>query len=728
MERNALSAWEGVREIQAKKNSSYAWAQSKSWTCAELGQAYHIAFNGNPEPMQASAGTFKCNYLSEQAFAVLLKFYRLAGTPTRQQLTFTRECDDTHEVTVTLEIAELAKLCNKKDIRPVLGCVYLNKENNEAVATDGFRLCVIDYDCSDLPASVLLPSKLCKRGAVLKIAKNDDGNYVELTEKIYGRYPNYWGVVRPAANGELLFTVASVRDMAGAVKSILKDKNMQYVICGRKGESVVYACSVNADANNCVFHTIKEVALREPLARNIVRWHDARHLNNLKLMWNEYRGTDTTTWCGIELFCTAHAPYNNELVLATLSAKVPATPETVPIIKEQPEPIKRPESTTINTVNDMKENKKPTKREQATERETKALTMFAETIISQIESLEAANWRKPWIAPHATQPRSINGTSYHGFNNFMLSMATMQRGFRYPVFATCNAIKSLNFIDKADEENDNPRWRTRITDKDGNNLPWVGVKQGEKGYPVMLYKPFKAFNPTTKETATLAEYDDMNDQEKGEFRLQFVMKLYWVFAIEQTNIEEARPDLWAKLTARAGGEKLTTHQHELLPCVDALLEEDAWLCPINEKRGSDDAFWHGGDSPYIVVPDRSQFREAQAFCGTLFHEMAHSTGKPNGRHEAINEKCGGDRKKSYATEELVAELSAAFTSAHYGMTKCVTSDTVPYLKAWCQSLKAEPTTIKGILQYVQKASNMITSRLDYITQCLEKGVEIKVGQ
>ena len=53
----------------------------------------------------------------------------------------------------------------------------------------------------------------------------------------------------------------------------------------------------------------------------------------------------------------------------------------------------------------------------------------------------------------------------------------------------------------------------------------------------------------------------------------------------------------------------------------------------------------------------------------------------------------------------------------------VTTDSVPYLKNWLDSLKQEPSYIKTVLQDVKKASSMITQRVDKIQQELDSGIQ-----
>ena len=82
-------------------------------------------------------------------------------------------------------------------------------------------------------------------------------------------------------------------------------------------------------------------------------------------------------------------------------------------------------------------------------------------------------------------------------------------------------------------------------------------------------------------------------------------------------------------------------------------------------------------------------------------------------------------QEKYALEELVAETSAAVTSAHFGLTKHVKADSAAYLKSWLESIKEDPSFIKTIFQDVKRASNMIVQRVDRVQEDIDLGRESK---
>lgn len=91
---------------------------------------------------------------------------------------------------------------------------------------------------------------------------------------------------------------------------------------------------------------------------------------------------------------------------------------------------------------------------------------------------------------------------------------------------------------------------------------------------------------------------------------------------------------------------------------------------------------------------KEQFQSGEAFYGTLFHEMVHSTGA-EGVLDRLQPTSFGS--KEYAREELVAELGSALIAQRYGMTKHIKEDSCAYLKGWLDELKESPQFIKTTL-------------------------------
>ncbi|MEI2723998.1 MAG: zincin-like metallopeptidase domain-containing protein [Verrucomicrobiota bacterium] len=81
---------------------------------------------------------------------------------------------------------------------------------------------------------------------------------------------------------------------------------------------------------------------------------------------------------------------------------------------------------------------------------------------------------------------------------------------------------------------------------------------------------------------------------------------------------------------------------------------------------------HGGSAAFydvdrdlIILPDYRNFRSVGGYYATLAHEMTHWTGEPRRLNRNLGNRFGS---ASYAMEELIAELGAAFICARLQLT------------------------------------------------------------
>ena len=326
--------------------------------------------------------------------------------------------------------------------------------------------------------------------------------------------------------------------------------------------------------------------------------------------------------------------------------------------------------------------------------EEKALDLFAEMMIEKIESI-SKDWRKPWFTEGALQwPRNLSGREYNGMNALMLMLHCEKEGYKIPRFCTFDCVQRMN-----------------KPGKDGQELPRVSVLRGEKSFPVML---------TTFTCIHKEKYDDykrLSDDEKQEYNVYPKMQVFRVFNVQQTNLREARPELWEKLEKENSRPEIDAGERFDFEPVDRMINENLWICPIH-PRHQDEAYYSMSKNE-IVVPEKGQFKDGESFYGTLFHEMTHSTGA-KGVLDRLKPTSFGS--KEYAREELVAELGSALVSQRYGMTKHIKEDSCAYLKSWLDELKESPQFIKTTLLDVKRATSLITQRVDRIAQGLDEGM------
>ncbi|MBD8983740.1 MAG: DUF1738 domain-containing protein [Bacteroides cellulosilyticus] len=340
--------------------------------------------------------------------------------------------------------------------------------------------------------------------------------------------------------------------------------------------------------------------------------------------------------------------------------------------------------------------------------EDRALDRFAELMIEKINNLQS-DWKKPWFTEGTMKwPKNLSGRDYNGMNALMLMLYAEKQGYKLPVYCTFDRVIGLNF------QKDKQGNRTPLKDENGEPLPQVSVQKGEKSFPVFI----TTFTVVDKETKAKIKYDDykkLSDGEKQRYSVYPKMQVYSVFNVDQTNMKEARPELYAKIEEENQLVKPELNGEGFsFPAVDKMIEDNSWVCPIELKY--QDRAYYSILNDKIVMPEKAQFVDGESFVSVLLHEMTHSTGSES-RLNRIKPSAFGSEE--YAREELVAELGSALVAQRYGISKNVKDESAAYLKSWLNSLKESPDFIKTTLFDVKRASGMIVEQLDKIVQQID---------
>ena len=332
--------------------------------------------------------------------------------------------------------------------------------------------------------------------------------------------------------------------------------------------------------------------------------------------------------------------------------------------------------------------------------EDKALDLFADMMIERIETI-SKDWSKPWITEGSLGwPKNLSGREYNGMNALMLLLHCEKNGYKIPRFCTFDCVQRLN----------KP---TEKQAKEGVELPRASVIRGEKSFPVML-TTFTCIHKETKEKIKYDDYKMLSDEEKKMYNVYPKMQVFRVFNVQQTNLQEARPELWNKL-ANGDAIKLDEGDKMSFEPMDVMIRDNRWICPI--KPMHQDKAYFSISKNEIVVPEKAQFKDGESYYGTLWHEMTHSTGI-GGQLDRIKPAAFGSDE--YAREELVAELGSALVAQRYGMSKALKEESCAYLKSWLEQLKESPQFIKTTLLDVKKASSLVTQNIDKIAQELDR--------
>ena len=103
----------------------------------------------------------------------------------------------------------------------------------------------------------------------------------------------------------------------------------------------------------------------------------------------------------------------------------------------------------------------------------------------------------------------------------------------------------------------------------------------------------------------------------------------------------------------------------------------------NVRHGGTRAFYVPSHD-YISMPDIDAFRTPVLYYSTLAHEVGHWTSAEKRCDRKLAGRFGDE---AYAAEELIAELTAAFTCAHLGLDNEPRDDHAQYIASWLKVLK-----------------------------------------
>lgn len=305
---------------------------------------------------------------------------------------------------------------------------------------------------------------------------------------------------------------------------------------------------------------------------------------------------------------------------------------------------------------------------------------YADIFVAKFTEIDANGWQKPWICARPDiVPQNISGRPYKNGNALFLILVASVKQYRYPLFMTYNQAKNFG----------------------------ANVRKGETSYPVVYYAE-SVYDAETGQKADITpdEYRLMDKEEKQQYKLKCQMIKNNVFNLDQTDIAETRPDIIRKLDKKyCSAEGKAIRETEVLK-IDKMLNDQSWLCPI--RLSECNSAYYSISKDFIEVPAKTRFPDQRYFYGTLYHEMAHSTGAP-GRLD--RDMTGGFGSKLYAGEELVAELSSAIMSCITGLDSTIKEENLQYLKNWSEVITDDPKIIFSAVAKASAAANMICREL-----------------
>lgn len=286
------------------------------------------------------------------------------------------------------------------------------------------------------------------------------------------------------------------------------------------------------------------------------------------------------------------------------------------------------------------------------------MSQVTEKIVRLLEEGDVAKWTKPWV--EFGQPKNVlTGRCYTGsINLFLLQLAMMDSGFRYPAWATY----------------------LQINEAGGQ------IRAGARSTPIVFWKPLdkKDSQKEQSDGSVLSEEADKNEKRKPKF----VLQMFQVFNLDQTTLP--REEVLSKLGMHLRPMTTDADIEAFVRATEAKVSEQgdrAYYTPVGDE---------------IVLPPKEAFRSAGDYYSTLLHELIHWTGHESRLNRKLSTEFGSPE---YAREEIVAELGSLYLCAQLGVAGQLQHK--EYLKGWLDILKKDCREIFHLSSQAQAAAEFL---------------------
>jgi len=290
--------------------------------------------------------------------------------------------------------------------------------------------------------------------------------------------------------------------------------------------------------------------------------------------------------------------------------------------------------------------------------------LYEEITCQIIGELEAGRlpWVQPWgssgvSAPLAMPRNAATGRVYSGINILILWGAVVQKGFPGQTWLTFRQAQSIGGT----------------------------VRKGERGTTVVYADRF------------VPDEERRRSQDNGDVAQAIsFLKRFTVFNAAQC---DGLPEDIAVVPP-------PVPEGLILPEVEALIRRSG----ADLRIGGDTAFYSPG-ADYIQTPHPAAYFEAIDWHRTALHELGHWSGAA---HRLARDLSGGFGSRAYAREELVAEMTAAFTCATLGITPTVRH--ADYIGAWLEILREDNRAVVRAASAASKAADFL---LTFRSACVD---------
>ena len=267
-------------------------------------------------------------------------------------------------------------------------------------------------------------------------------------------------------------------------------------------------------------------------------------------------------------------------------------------------------------------------------------------------------------------------------------------------------------------------------------LPWIKNKGGSFARPVNIAskKPYNGINVVSLWVSaqanaypsnlwgTYRQWKDRGCQvRKGE--KSSLVVFYKTIQVEQQNEQSDETEngerlfataSWVFNAAQVGGFDTTDQELPAEAAFDPIARAEAFAAATKAVINEDgDKACYVPSQDIIRMPERRRFigsataTPGEAFYSTLCHELVHWSGSKSRLDRDLSGRFGSD---SYAIEELIAELGAAFLCGDLGLAPEPRADHACYIKSWLAVLKNDKKAIFTAASKASQAANWLIDK------------------
>jgi len=255
-------------------------------------------------------------------------------------------------------------------------------------------------------------------------------------------------------------------------------------------------------------------------------------------------------------------------------------------------------------------------------------------------------WRKPWSCKTELPRNLVSGKAYRGINVWLLLASC----YSSPYWVTFNQVQKLG----------------------------GKIRKNERS-SIVVYWNFQ----------DVSEVDEVT----GEHTLKKIpfLRYYRVFNVNQCDGIDQANNIPAE---------------PIYPIHEAEALIDGYPGKPEISHGFTKASYNATND-LIKMPFPSAFSSIEDYYSVLFHECVHSTGNRSRLNRDTLMEHAGFGSKTYAREELIAEMGAAFLCGITGITTPTIENSAAYIQSWREKISGDPQLVVFAASHAQKAVNYI---------------------